>query len=65
MDNDWINARIEVSLNASPVPDTVVSVVRERLHGTLSERALRGAEVAELAMTLLAAVNKPPAEGKA
>jgi hypothetical protein len=65
MDNDWINSRLEDALRASPVADTVVTVIREQLYGTLCERALRGGEAADLAKVLLAAVNKSETEAKA
>ena len=65
MENNWINTRVMEALKVAPVADGVVNVVRDSLHGTMRERALRGTEVAELAETLLAAARSRPAEGAA
>jgi hypothetical protein len=59
MDEAWITARVAEALKTSPVADAVASAIEEQLKGTMRERALRPAELTELAKSLLAAVTKP------
>jgi hypothetical protein len=57
---DWITTIVSAALETSPVAAAVTTEIEKQLNGTMRERALRAAEIAELAKNLLAAVNDSP-----
>lgn len=59
---DWIAKRIQEAQQATPVRETVASLLQEQLTGKMRERALRGTELAELAKKLIAATEPPETE---
>lgn len=59
---DWIAKRILEARTAAPVGDPVASRVEKELVGTMRERSLRPAELAELARGLIAATGLPKSE---
>jgi hypothetical protein len=59
-DDDWVTTRVNGARKALPVSDAVATAIKDQLNGTMRERALRPGELAEVAATLLAAVNNPP-----
>ena len=64
IDADWVGARVNEALKAAPVATGVADTITEKLKGSLRERALRAAELNDVAKTLLAiptddAVEKP------
>ena len=60
--NDWVAKRVETAHIAYPVADAVILTIKTQLKETMRERALRPAELATLAKTLLDAMNNPPGE---
>jgi hypothetical protein len=61
---DWIAKRIMEAQTAAPVDAVVASRLETELTGTMRERALRNAELADLARALIAA-SDPPKSGAA
>ena len=59
---DWIAKRILEAQTAAPVEAGVASRLETELTGTMRERALRNAELADLARVLIAANDPPNAE---
>lgn len=59
---DWVSACITEALKAAPVPSGVSDAVKSKLEGTMGERALRPAELKELADALLAVPADTPSE---
>jgi hypothetical protein len=59
---DWIAQRIQEAQKAAPVGAAVAAHLEKELTGTMRERALRGAELAELARALIGA-SEPPRAG--
>lgn len=60
---DWIGKRIEEARAGAPVADGVAAHLQGELYGPMRERALRAAELAELARALIAASEPPKGEG--
>jgi hypothetical protein len=60
---DWIANRIAEAKAAAPVSEAVAARLEGKLGGTMRERALRNAELAELARDLIAVSDAPLAEG--
>jgi hypothetical protein len=56
---DWIAQRILEAQAAAPVEAAVASRLERDLNGTICERALRNAELVELARQLIAAADPP------
>ena len=56
---DWIAKRILEAQAAAPVEAAVALRLENELTATMGERALRNAELAELARQLIAATNPP------
>lgn len=56
---DWIAKRILEAQAAAPVEAVVASRLEKELNGTMRERALRNAELADLARQLIAAAAAP------
>jgi hypothetical protein len=56
---DWIVKRILEAQAAAPVEAAVASRLENELNATMRERALRNAELADLARQLIAATNLP------
>jgi len=61
---DWIAKRILEAQTAAPVDAAVAARLETQLTGTMRERALRSAELADLARELLAATEGPEPEGE-
>ena len=61
---DWIAKRILEAQTAAPVDAAVAAHLETELTGTMRERALRNAELADLAKQLLAATVAAGPEGK-
>lgn len=59
---DWVTACITEALKTAPVPSGVSDAVKSKLEGTMGERALRAAELKELADALLAVPADTPSE---
>ena len=59
---DWVSACITEALNVAPVPSGVSDAVKSKLEGVMAERALRPAELKELADALLAVPADTPSE---
>jgi hypothetical protein len=59
---DWIARRILEARTARPVEEAVASRLKTELIGTMRERALRNAELADLARALIAASDPPKTE---
>jgi hypothetical protein len=59
---DWIAKRIQEAQKTAPVGATTAAFLERQLTGALRDRALRGAELAELARELIAATAPPTAE---
>ena len=60
---DWIANRIAEAKAAAPVSGAVAARLEGELGGTMRERALRNAELAELARDLIAVSDAPLPEG--
>jgi hypothetical protein len=56
---DWIAKRILEAQAAAPVEPVAASRLEKELNGTMRERALRNAELADLARQLIAAAAPP------
>jgi hypothetical protein len=56
---DRITKRIEEAKAAAPVGEAVAARLETELTGTMRERALRNAELADLARELIAACEEP------
>jgi hypothetical protein len=56
---DWIAKRILEAEAAAPVEAAVASRLEKELNETMRERALRNAELADLARHLIAAADPP------
>jgi hypothetical protein len=56
---NWIVPHILEAQKAAPVGATVAAHLEQALTGTMRERALRGAELAELARALIGASERP------
>jgi hypothetical protein len=59
---DWIAKRILEAQTAAPVDAAVASHLETELTGTMRERALRNAELADLARVLIAATDPSKTE---
>ena len=56
---DWIAKRIAEAQAAAPVEGAVVARLEDELKATMRERAMRNAELADLARELIAATDPP------
>jgi hypothetical protein len=65
IDDDWITKRINAALHAQPVADAIASAIKNHLRGAMRERALKPAELAKTANSLLTQVGDPPAKESA
>lgn len=59
---DWIVKRVAEAKTAAPIADAAAVRLERELPGTMRERALRNAELAELARELIAAAEPPKTE---
>lgn len=59
---DWASKRVYEALQGHPVANYIASTIKERLAGTMCERALRPVELTELAKILIDTVTAPPGE---
>lgn len=60
-ENDWPSACLKEAREAHNVPDTIASLLQEKLSGLASERSLRPPELADLAKELIEALQEPSA----
>jgi hypothetical protein len=56
---DWITKRVREAQQAAPVEAAVASRLEKELNETMRERALKNAELADLARQLIAATEPP------
>jgi len=59
---DWITKRVDGAQRLHPVADGIVSTIKNRLAGTMSERVLSARELTDLAMILVDVITTPQSE---
>ena len=63
MPENWIENRIDEASKIAPIPNPVISIIKDQLNGKIREGTLLSSELDNIAKTLLKAMNDISLEG--